>query len=528
MDPNECSICMDTFASLKCEIGFLDCGHFYHESCISEWGKISDGMLHRLLLLLSYLLASLYYFLLLLLLLTWLFLNFCFKVCPTCREVYHTRSIRNSLDGPIIRTHKVVVKAPLNNTNIEHESDATQVSSPFHRTRTRNIFSIINSIQNEDNNTYDGQYSSNFNDYWNEIDDETLENETFEGDEYNDQFMVTSTGSPTSTLRLTSAFIPSSSSVSYPSRAYPSRQEIPSEIEETPQDVIDSWRMLERANNSESSTSEGNNDLMDPQLTNFKRLRDNSDAERTTPRKRPLRKQRQREAVQNDFQPRTPSTPTQIQSLLNSIRNPPISSSSSSTSLASPESLTSTLSPAPLSINRCSSINVGDNETTRMKTNRNVKSSKHPETDAKAAPNKIIKVIKPNETCAKLSISENSSSSSALSKSFSKNSHKLKPHLLSAADKTRIQTLVRDVLQPYHHRSEISSDSYTKINKRVSRIMYYNVFKEMNSADRLEIQKDGISMGIREYQEEDLIRWRKMATYYVEKEKAKATIGSWS
>lgn len=54
-------------------------------------------------------------------------------------------------------------------------------------------------------------------------------------------------------------------------------------------------------------------------------------------------------------------------------------------------------------------------------------------------------------------------------------------HFLSKSDKTQIQSLVRNILRPMYRNGEVSKDEYTDINKRVSRIMYKHVTREMES-----------------------------------------------
>ncbi|VVT49581.1 uncharacterized protein SAPINGB_P002340 [Magnusiomyces paraingens] len=56
--------------------------------------------------------------------------------------------------------------------------------------------------------------------------------------------------------------------------------------------------------------------------------------------------------------------------------------------------------------------------------------------------------------------------------------HKRGAPPLSARDKTRLQELVRDVLRPLYRAGKVTKTEYTEINKRVSRAMYRRVFSD--------------------------------------------------
>ena len=100
---------------------------------------------------------------------------------------------------------------------------------------------------------------------------------------------------------------------------------------------------------------------------------------------------------------------------------------------------------------------------------------------------------------------------------------------LDFEEKEKIQGLVRDVLRPLYRSGTITKDEYTTINKRVSRVMYRQVFKEQHRNHGKTISSSGSnSSGSNEarnaeYRKKQLSHWKTLVEYYVTKERAKTT-----
>lgn len=100
---------------------------------------------------------------------------------------------------------------------------------------------------------------------------------------------------------------------------------------------------------------------------------------------------------------------------------------------------------------------------------------------------------------------------------------------LDFEEKEKIQGLVRDVLRPLYRSGAITKDEYTTINKRVSRVMYRQVFKEQHRNHGKTISSSGSnSSGSNEarnaeYRKKQLSHWKTLVEYYVTKERAKTT-----